>query len=345
MAQAVAWIGQDGNLYYGSGVEGTGVQNMGKWAGNYEQSSGGIRSTNFDTPLGQGAGFMPNVKMMDDPNPSGNVPSSSTAPSGGSGRVYDPLNQGAVDATNASLASLDTILANALANAQRGYKNAVGTMNQQEQSQRKSYDEGTLSNMQNYDANLGASLRAGRSGLSGLMAALRGGGGAGNDFARDWVQNTVADTAANDIREGYNTFDENKRGLDTTLSTFLTELGRKRQENEDTLVNNRRAANLYDAQQKQSLNQTLSELYGKAGMFDQASDFMGRAGSQAGRIAENSGARVSAYNTKPVEVESPDITAFAAPEERSMTASPDRTSSGIFSILDPRRREREAVGA
>lgn len=285
-------------------------------------------------------------QMIDDPNRPAPSPTTATGGGGGGGgRVYDPLNQGAVNATQASIDSLGTILAQALASAQTGYDNANNLMNQQEQSQRKSYDEGTLSNMQNYDANLGASLRAGRTGLSGLMAALRGGGGAGNDFARDWVQNTVADTAANDIREGYNTFDENKRGLDTTLSTFLTELGRKRQENEDTLVNNRRAANLYDAQQRQLLNQTLSELYGKAGMFDQASNFMAQAGNQAGRIAENSGARVSAYNTAPVEVKSPDITAFEAPEKQAMTASPDRTSSGIFSILDPRRRERETVGA
>lgn len=273
----------------------------------------------------------------------------SSAPSvnggGGGGKVYDPLNQGAVDATNASLASLDTILANALLAAQTGYDNANKLMGEQEQSQRKSYDEGSLSNMQNYDANLGASLRAGRTGLSGLMAALRGGGGSGNDFARNWVQNTVADTASNDIREGYNTFDENRRGLDSSLSTFLTDLGRKKQENEDALSNNRRAANLYDAQQRQSLNQTLSDLYGGAGMFDQASDFMGRAGGQAGRIAENSGAKVSAYNTAPVEVQSPDITAFATPEKQAMAASPDRGNSGIFSMLDPRRRERETVGA
>lgn len=321
----VFWRGADGKVY----VKGdTGTNAAGVWDDNTQKYWSDRMYQMIDDPVASGGG--------------------TTAPvynGSGGGKVYDPLNQGAVDATNASMAGLDTILAQALASAQTGYDNASRLMNQQEQSQRKSYDEGTLSNMQNYDANLGASLRAGRTGLSGLMAALRGGGGAGNDFARNWVQNTVADTASNDIREGYNTFDENKRGLDSSLSTFLTDLGRKRQENEDTLANNRRAANLYDAQQRQSLNQTLSDLYGKAGMFGQASDFMGSAGGQAGRIAENSGAKVSAYNTAPVEVKAPDITAFASPEKQAMTASPDRTSSGIFSILDPRRRERETVGA
>lgn len=325
----VFWKGADGKVY----VKGDqGVNAAGAWDNNTQKYWSDRMYQMIDDPLAQRGS-------------SATSTSSRTSGGGGGGTVYDPLNQGAVDATNASMAGLDTILAQALASAQTGYDNASKLMNEQEGSQRKSYDEGTLSNMQNYDANLGASLRAGRSGLSGLMAALRGGGGAGNDFARNWVQNTVADTTSNDIREGYNTFDENKRGLDTSLSTFLTELGRRRAENEDALTNNRRAAQLYDAQQRQSLNQTLSELYGKAGMFDQASDFMGRAGGQAGRIAENSGARVSAYNEKPIEVESPDVTAFAAPEKQAMTASPDRTNSGIFSMLDPRRRERETVGA
>lgn len=327
----VFWRGQDGKVY----VKGhAGVNSAGNWDNNTQKYWSDRMYQMIDDPL---------APVSSSTAPGGYVGGSGGG--GGGGRVYDPLNQGAVNATNASIAGLDTILAQALASAQTGYDNARNLMNQQERSQRKSYDEGTLSNMQNYDANLGASLRAGRSGLSGLMAALRGGGGAGNDFARNWVQNTVADTTSNDIREGYNTFDENRRGLDSSLSTFLTELGRRRQENEDTLVNNRRAANLYDAQQRQSLNQTLSDLYGKAGMFDQASDFMGRAGGQAGRIAENSGARVSAYNTAPVEVKAADITAFSSPEKQAMTASPDRTSSGIFSILDPRRREREQVGA
>lgn len=336
MAQAVAWIGQDGNLYYGSGVEGSGVQNMGRWEGNYEQAAGGIRSTNFNTPLGQGSGFMQNVQMIDDPMVK------QSAPTGGSGSSRPALNQAAVDATNMSLDSLGGILARALSNAQTGYRNITDRYNTEEALQREQYDKGTLSNMQNYDSNLAASLRAGRSGLSGLMAALRGGGGSGNQFARDWVQNTVADTTSNDIREGYTTFDENRGELDNSLNTFLTDLKGKRQQNKDVFENNKRAARLYDAEQRQSLFQKLADLYSDGGRYAESANYLTKAGRQAPIIAQNMGAKVSRYDTSPVKVQSADITAFAAPEDQPMTATDERSGrgSGIFSLTDPRRRER-----
>ena len=327
----VFWRGSDGKVYV-KGHQGTNS------AGMWDDNTANYWSSRM-------------YQQINDPMQSTGV-ASSPAPSsigggggggGGSGRTYDPLNQGAVNATLASLGGLDTVLANALTSADTGYRNAIDALNQQEAGQRKAYDENSLSNMQNYDSNLAASLRAGRTGLSGLMAALRGGGGGGNQFARDWVQNTVGDTASNDIRQGYETFDDNRRGLDSSLSTFLTDLQGKRRANEDTLENNRRAAQLYDAQQRQGLFQTLAGLYGDAGQTVQADSYMAQAGSQAPRIASNMGAQVSRYDSAPVEVKSPDITAFSAPEKQSMSASPDR-NSGIFSMLDPRRRK-EAMPA
>jgi hypothetical protein len=241
--------------------------------------------------------------------------------------------------------SLQTILANALSSARTGYDNATRQLSQQEKQEQGRYDASSLTNMQNYDSNTAAALRAGRSGLSGLMAALRGGGGGGNDFARDWAQNTVGDTASTDIREGFNTFDENRRAADDSLSTFLATLRDKRAENEDSLVNNERAARLYDAQQRQSLLQTLAGLYSDGGRDAEAAAFLGRAGAQAPTIAENMGARVSKYDTTPIQVKSPNITAFAPPEERAMGATPTE-DRGIFSLLDPRRRrDEQAVGA
>jgi len=337
--QAVYWVGQDGNVYYGNG-QGGGVKNMGKLIGEptavpYRPGQG------FDAEFGSAV-----AQRIDDPNPGGSVLGESTTAqrNTGGGTIYKPFNQAGVDATNASIASLDTVLANALASAQAGYDNNRKLMNEQEASTKAAYDADTLRNQQNYDANLGASVRAGATGLQGLMSALRGGGGGGNRFARDWVQNTVADTTANDIREGYNTFDENRRGLDSAQTTFVNELGRRRAENEDTLANNRRAANLYDAQQRQNLLQTLSGLYGEAGRLGEAGNIMKQSAAQAPRIAENMGAQVSAYNSAPIKVESPDMTAFTAPEQQSMSASDSGKGTGIFSMLDPRRREKELAG-
>lgn len=95
MAATTAWVGQDGNLYYGSGTEGSGVDNMGTWAGNYEYVNGGIRSLNFDTPLGQGSGFAPGVTMIDDPL--GPAPTGATG--GNSAPVDNRITQGEIDAS------------------------------------------------------------------------------------------------------------------------------------------------------------------------------------------------------------------------------------------------------
>ena len=324
------WRGADGNVWVAG--EG-GTNSAGAWDNNTFNYWKNRQYKLINDPTGQ---YNPVSGGTTSSSPSG-------APSGGgSGGGGGVFNQAAVDATNASLGSLGTILAQALASAETGYNNANSQFNSQEKLQREQYDEGTLGNMKNYDSNLAASLRAGRSGLSGLMAALRGGGGGGNQFARDWVQNTVADTTSNDIREGFGTYDENRSELDNSINTFLTELKGKRQQNEDTLENNRRAARLYDAEQRQNLFQKLAELYSTGGRTGEASNYLAQAGAQAPVIASNMGSQVSAYDTAPIEVDSPDITAFESPEKQSMTATDSKSGrgSGIFSLTDPRRKER-----
>lgn len=320
-------------LTVGSGGSGASLTGVKPTSGSYSDYQ------RTDAAPGMAATWTPGVAGA---STTGNT--GSQAPSdGGSGRTYDPLNQAAVDATNKTISSLGSILANALKAARTGYSNAKSLFDTQEKQQKEQYEESNLSNMQNYDSNLAASLRAGRSGLSGLMAALRGGGGAGNKFATDWVQNTVGDTTSNDIREGYNTYDENSSELENALSMFLTELSGKRQENEDILENNERAARLYDAEQRQSLFQKLAELYSDAGMNNESGTYLSRAGELAPTIASNMGATVSKYDRTPVEVKAADITAFDSPEKQSMTATNQQKGSGIFSLTDPRRRERREV--
>lgn len=317
------WRGADNNVYVAGD---RGVNSAGAWDDN---TSDYWMSRGYD--------------LSADPNVGNPGASGTTSPGAGGGekQTYQPLSQAAVDATNQKLSGLDTILAEALSRAGTQRDNIRDALNTQQTQGVAQYDENTLRNMQNYDANLGASLRAGRSGLSGLMAALRGGGGGGNDFARDWVQNTVADTTSNDIREGYNTFDENRRGLNSSHATFLNELAGRRRENEDTFTNNQRAARLYDAQQRQEALQTLSGLYGDAGNRGQADTSMRQAGDQNSRIAQNMGAEVRRFNDAPIQVQSPDMTAFSSPEQQAVTATPNR-NTGVFAIDDPRRfREEE----
>ena len=341
MATPTAWIGQDGNLYYGSGTEGSGVNNLGAWNGNYEYTNGGIRSTNFDTALGQGPGFMPGVTMIDDPN----VPQ--RAPSGGGGTVTarPVLDQAAVNNTQATIDQLPALLEAALGAERQKYQNTVGEFNSQEQGQRKTYEGSTVTNQQNYDANFMDSIRAGIKGLGGLMQLLRGTGAAGGT-AENMAQDAVGSVTSNDIRTGADTQKENQTTLDSSLSSFLTELQRKRKANDDVLVNNERAVRRDTNTQLQDLFGKMAGYYGEAGMEPQRNDWMSRAGSLTPEIAANSRTQVSNYDTTPVTVKAPELTAFAGPTQPSVVAGDSaergRVGSGIFTIGEQRRRREQA---
>lgn len=267
-----------------------------------------------------------------------NSGASNTFLGSGSGGSTPTFDQAAFNASQGSLDALGGILNEALANADRGYRNSKSAFDAQEALERKNYDEDTTSNMSNYDANLMASIRAGSSGLQGLQAALRGGGASGNQFAQNWAKDTVGNTTANDIREGYNTFDENRRERDSSLSNFLTQLQGKRRENEDTLENNRRAAYQENAENSQRITQDMARLLGDANRSAERDEYTRRAAAYTPTIASNSNAMVREYNQTPVQVESADITAFSAPEKQNMTATDNRSAQGIFSMNDPRRR-------
>lgn len=269
-----------------------------------------------------------------------NTGANAPAPTGGGGGKARPvLNQGAINNTRMNLDALAGILAEALGSAQTGYNNANNQFAAQEQQQKGQYDESTLRNMGNYDSNLAAALRAGRSGRQGLMAALRGGGGAGNEYASNWINDVVGDTTSNDIREGFNTYDENRASVDNSYGTFLSGIKEKRQKNDETLENNRRAARLYDSQQRQELLQKIAGEYGAAEMTGERDNYLAQAGAQTPNIAANMNSYVKQYDTAPVKVEAPNVTAFDAPEQQDMTATPNR-NTGIFSLMDPRRRDR-----
>lgn len=338
MAQATAWIGQDGNLYYGSGVEGMGVSNMGQWAGNYDYRDGNIVSTNFDTPLGQGAGAMLGVQMIDDPNVQRSAPVS-----GGSGTTRPVLDQAAVNNTQATIDQLPALLEAALAAERQKYQNTVGEFNSQEQGQRKTYEGSTVTNQQNYDSNFMDSIRAGIKGLGGLMALLRGTGAAGGSVD-DTVRDTVGGVTAQDIRAGADTQKENQGALDSSFGTFLTDLRQKRVGADDTFANNQRAIRRDSNTQLQDLFGKMAGFYGDAGNAGAATDWMNRAGALTPDIAANSKTVVSPYDTTPVAVSAPKLTAFSGATQPSVQTAPDgRVGSGIFTMTDPRRRRDVAV--
>lgn len=340
MATATAWVGQDGNLYYGSGT-GDGVQNLGQWDGNYQYIDGGIRSTNTSTALGEGSGYIPGVTMIDDPAVQKQTTTTPTTTTTNS----NELNTGAITNTQRTIDEIPALLEAALAAEGTRYGNTVNEFGEQETGQRKSYEGNTVTNQKNYDANFMDSIRAGIKGLGGLMSLLRGTGAAGGT-AEDTAQDTVGGVTSRDIRGGADTQKENQGALDSSFSGFMTDLGRKRSQNEDTFENNKRAVRRDSNTQLQDLFGKMAGYYSDADRTAEANDWMNRAGALTPAIAADSRTQVSPYDTAPVAVQAPQLTAFAGPTQPSIVTAPGgQVGSGIFTMDTRRRRETAPVGA
>ncbi len=321
--QGVFWIGSNGNTYIKNSA---GVTNVGQLDQRTLQNT----AINYD--------------QIDDPNPGGGSVASS-APSGGSGGAARPvLNTVGVSNTQRTIDQLPGLLEAALAAERQKYDNALNEFNQQEQGQRKTYDTSTTTNQLNHDSNFMDSIRAGIKGLSGLMSMLRG-TGAGGGTAEDMARDTVGEVTSKDIRTGADTQKENQTQLDGSLEAFLGELGRKRRVNEDTLVNNERAIRRDNDTQLSELFGKMAGFYGDAGDQGNANAWMTRAGELTPRIAANSRTQVSPYDTTPIAVKAPELTAFSGPSQPDVAVAPEngQVGSGIFAITDPRRRREPTV--
>lgn len=330
----VAWVGQDGNLWWRQGDQ---VINAGP-ANSYQFVNGGLRALDPNSSLGQGAGFAPGVDQINDPNvKAAPTPAPSAATAAPPAKVF---NQAGADNTQRTIDQIGPLLQAALEAENTSYGNTVGGFNAAEGTQRDTYGKSTVTNQQNYDANFMDSIRAGIKGLGGLMQLLRGTGAAGGT-AEDLARDTVGGTTANDIRGGADTQKENQGALDASLSTFLTDLQTKRKAAEDTKVNNDRAIRRDSNTQLQDLFGKMAGFYGDVGNTGASNDWMNRAGSLTPEIAANSRTQVSQYDTTPVVVHAPNLTAFAPPTQPSVTTAPSdgQVGSGIFSMTDPRRKK------
>lgn len=342
MAAPVYWIGQDGNIYYGSGQEGDSVRNMGSsnigsTTSQFEARADGLydRFTDNGVPTLTIA-----AQQIADPNAPQRAPSG-----GGSGTAAKVFNQAGASNTQATIDQIPGLLEAALQAERQKYQNTVGEFNQQETGQRKTYDTSTTTNQLNYDSNFMDSIRSGIKGLGGLMSLLRG-TGAGGGTAEDMARDTVGGVTATDIRTGADTQKENQIALDGSLSSFLTELGRKRRMNEDTLVNNERAVRRDSNTQLQDLFGKMAGFYGDVDNVAESNNWMNRAGALTPDIAANSRTQVSNYDTAPVAVKAPELTAFAGPTQPNVVTAPGgQVGSGIFTMTDNRRRKEQAQTA
>lgn len=317
----VYWIGQDGNTY----MKADGLNGVTKWIAPYQ------------TPQQMG------LTEIRDPALGAAPSAAPTGGGGGSAAAAPPaLNQGAVNNTQSTIDQLPGILQSALEAEGQRFQNTQGGFNAQEGTQRQTYDKSTETNQLNYDANFMDSIRAGVKGLGGLMALLRGTGASGGSVEGD-VRDVVGGVTSQDIRGGHDTQEQNQGQLDSSLSQFLTDLGIKRKQNEDTFANNQSSLRRDNATQLQDLYGKMAGYYGDAGNVQKRNDWMSLAGGLTPEIARNSAARVSAYDSTPVAVKAPEVTAFAAPSQPNVVAAPadGQVGSGIFAISD-RRRDRQA---
>lgn len=317
--ETVYWIGANGNVYQRVGNQ---VIDQGQLIKDYGNGFDAARVSAESTRIA-------------DPNP----PEQTAPTGGGGGGTGAVLNRGGIDNTQRTIDEIPGLLEAALDAERTRYGNTTRQFQEQETGQRKSYEGSTTTNQQNYDANFMDSIRAGIKGLGGLMSLLRGtgaGGGTAEDIARD----TVGGVTSNDIRGGADVQKENQTALDSSLSTFLTDLGRKRSENEDAFENNKRAVTRDSNTQLQDLFGKMAGYYGDVGDETNANSWMNRAGALTPDIARDSRTRVSEYDTAPVAVQAPQLTAFAGPTQPSTVTAPGgQVGSGIFTMSDPRRRK------
>lgn len=292
----------------------------------------GVRNTGV---LGVNTGNNPNPNPTPTSNPNQN---GTPAPSGVP--ALPALNQAAINNTQITLDQLPAILNAALAAEATRRDNTVRGFNDQEATQRQTYDQSTTTNQQNYDSNYMDSIRGGIKGMGGLLSILRGTGAAGGT-AEDLVRDTVGGVTANDIRTGSDTLKTNQTNLDSVLSNVLTELKGKRQAADDTFTNNNRAIQRDNTSQMQDLLTKMAGYYSDGGRNAEATNFMNRAGSLTPSIAQNSMAKQSAYDTTPVAVQAPQLSAFQAPTtpDSTVTPNPNELGAGIFTL----NRKKEQV--
>lgn len=329
----VYWLGADGNFWV---KDASGVYNAGKGSTPEATNTRRFGLTN----AAYIADPNPPKRTQQPQQPVSPAPTGGYAPAAPAEPVYPELNRAAVDNTNKVIDEIPGLLKAALEAEKTSYGNVISGYDAQQKAQQGTYDQSTVTNQQNYDSNYMDSIRAGIQGLGGLMNLLRGTGASGGT-AQNMVYDTVGGITANDIRTGADTQKANQTALDNSLTTFLTDLGTKRTEAEDTYKNNVSALNRDSDTKLQKLYGKMAGYYGDAGNFDVRDRYMDRAGNLTADIAKNSKTTVSKYDRTPVAVNAPELTAFAGNSQPDAIAVPQdgQLGSGIFTMTKKKEQQ------
>ena len=330
MAKGVFWTGENGATYV--------------------KDSRGVRkasSAGFIT-----GGPYSGYSRIADPDPgkrnaqaasSGSQTSYYASGGGGGGGGYSApapqVNQAAVNNTQSSINQLAGLLSRALAANRSDYNAANALFNKQEKQQRESFDKGVVTNQQNYDRNLMASLKAGIGGLKGLMSTL---GGAARGTAGKWAQDVTKGQASRDIQTGADTQKQNQGALENTLNTFLNDLSEKKRQNENTFRKNEYSIRGDNASQYQKLYKTMADLYASGGDNAKAQEFLSKSGSYTPQIARYGVAPRAAFDKSTIKVEAPKLADYSGATAMATKLSGGDTGDGNpFIISRSRKRQDE----
>lgn len=326
----VYWVGQDGNIWF---KDAAGTRNMGSAQAARPDASGF-----YDPWASADMGETPmrfTAQQISDPMVQ------QRAPSGG-GTTRPALNQIAVDNTLGSISALDSILASQLAEDQARFAETQQLLGGQRTRQQGQFDEGVVTNNQNYGRNLMASIGAGSRGLRGLMEAL---GGAARGSMGDWARQAVTRQTASDIQTGADTQKENQGALESNLNTNLDAIRERERENELARTGNEAAFRRENASEKQRLLQILSGLYGDAGNTGMRDQYLQQSGALTPTIAQNSVATRGTYNAEPSNIRAAELSDFVGPSKQKMGATPNSNGeigAGIFTLSADRDKRRLA---
>jgi len=289
MAGATYWIGQDGNIYFGSGQEGAPVQNYGAADGSnggQYRAEGNTLVDRFADYAGQ-PGSITNATRIDDPALGGGQVLGQTTGGGAQAAPAKVLNQAAVDNTNKAIGSLDTEQQVGYQNIEDDYGSVIGKYDLERGNNKADFDEGIITNNQNLEKNRQNSLVSAAQGLRGLRGVLGSIGALNGDGTR-LANQAVTNEANTDLGGAQETAATNTQALNKSWDRFGEEDKQRRAEAQTSRGNSRTALEGSILGKRQGLLQKLAELFGEVDNTSEATNYLNQVGDLNEGIAQKS---------------------------------------------------------
>lgn len=284
----VYWVGQDGNVWF---KDNTGrVSNQGQAIN--------LQDNGFDSNQ-----FSAEATRINDPKPISNPDPTLRATGGDTGTTYKDTTA-ARDATQVSINSLDTILANGLNGADEDYTNVKTAYDTEDAANLENYKGDVQKNEISRDGNTQASLLGAARGSRGLYATLAS-LGALSGTGRQIANRAVATEANADLGAGERSFDTNVESLFNTRSAVEKQEKQRRLDAEKTWKDTRQNAEHDYFKGSQDLAKEMSGLWTDAGNNGEAGNWLNRSSTFTPQMAAKTKVNPAKYATDPLAYKAP----------------------------------------